>query len=88
MASRSTYEIMLEMRAAAEVKANPTKAANLHPDTMQRVFEMQQERVPCTFCGAITKTDVHVDYRGGIAVFTRYVCPNCKNEFMEKDIPR
>ena len=88
MASRSTYEIMLEMRAAAEAKDNPSKTADLHPDTVRRVFEMQQERVPCRFCGTITKTDVNVEYRGGMAVYTLYRCPRCKHEFMEKDIPR
>jgi len=31
---------------------------------------------------------VHVEYRTGIAVFTKYVCPKCTHEFMEKDIPR
>ena len=77
---------MLEMRAAAELKANPTKAKEVHPDTIRRVFEMQQEIVPCLFCGAITKTDVHVDYNGGISVFTKYVCPKCTHTFMEKDL--
>ena len=88
MQARSTYQIMQDMRAEEQAKVDVAKAKVVHPDALARVFEMQRERVPCTFCGAITKTDVHVDYRGGIAVFTRYVCPNCKNEFMEKDIPR
>ena len=26
--------------------------------------------------------------RTGIAVFTKYVCPFCKYEFLERDIPR
>jgi DNA-directed RNA polymerase subunit RPC12/RpoP len=86
MATRSSYDVMLEMRAAKEAKDNPTKSKDLHPDTIKRVFEMQQEYIPCTFCSTITKTDVHVNYDGGIAIFTKYVCPRCKNEFMEKDL--
>jgi transposase-like protein len=58
----------------------------MHPRALEMLFDMQTPKVPCTFCGTITKTDVHVDYRGGIAVFTKYVCPKCKNEFMEKDL--
>jgi len=86
MATRSSYDVMLEIRAAKEAKDNPTKSKDLHADTIRRVFEMQQEYIPCTFCGTITKTDVHVEYHTGIAVFTKYVCPKCKNEFMEKDL--
>ena len=52
------------------------------------LFEMQSERVPCIFCGTVTKTQQHVEYRTGIAVFTKYVCPVCTLEFMEKDRPR
>ena len=85
MNARSTYQIMQDMKAA---EAEKFKAENLHPETLRRVFEAQGERVPCVNCLAITKTDVHVEYRTGIAVFTKYVCPRCKHEFMEKDIPR
>lgn len=60
----------------------------MHPRALELLFEMQGEKVPCTFCRVITKTDVHVDYNNGMAVYTKYVCPSCKNEFMEKDIPR
>ena len=74
------------MQAAAEVKANPAKSSNMHPDTIRRVFEMQQERVPCLVCGTITNTEQEVDYRGGISVFTKYVCPKCTHTFMEKDL--
>jgi transposase-like protein len=50
--------------------------------------EMQSEKVPCINCLNITNTAQHVDNNGGLAVFTKYVCPHCKYEFMEKDIPR
>ena len=86
MQARSTYQIMQDMKAAKQAEIDRFTAKDVHPETLRRVFEMQQAQVPCTFCNTITKTDVHVDYRGGIAVFTRYVCPNCKNEFMEKDL--
>jgi len=90
MGSLSSYEIYLAIKNAKKVEVEKLKAivTNAHPDTIARLFEMQRERVPCTFCNTITNTDVHVDYRSGIAVFTKYICPNCKNEFMEKDIPR
>jgi transposase-like protein len=88
MKARSTYQIMQDMKATEQAKEDIAKAKVVHPDTLARVFEMQQERVPCTFCQTITKTDVHVDYNGGISVFTKYVCPKCTHEFMEKDIPR
>jgi len=88
MKARSTYQIMQDMRAAEQAQEDVAKAKVVHPDTLARVFEMQQERVPCTFCQTITDTDVHVDNAGGMAVYTLYRCPKCKNEFMEKDIPR
>jgi len=88
MKARSTYQIMQDMRAAEQAKEDIAKAKVVHPDTLARVFEMQRERVPCTFCQTITDTDVHVDNAGGMAVYTLYRCPKCKNEFMEKDIPR
>jgi transposase-like protein len=88
MKARSTYQIMQDMRAAEQAREDIAKARTVHPDTLARVFEMQREQVPCLFCSAITKTDVHVDYNGGISVFTKYVCPKCTHEFMEKDIPR
>lgn len=50
--------------------------------------EMQSEKVPCINCLNITKTEPLVDNTGGFAVYTKYVCPHCKYEFMEKDIPR
>jgi DNA-directed RNA polymerase subunit RPC12/RpoP len=65
--------------------ANLIKEA-MHPRTRSMLFEMQSERVPCIRCGTVTKTDVHVDYRGGMAVYTLYRCPQCKHEFMEKDL--
>lgn len=86
MIARSTYQIMQDMKAEQQAKQDVAKAKNVHPDTFARVLEMQREKVPCTFCGTITKTDVHVDNNGGYAVFTKYVCPNCKNEFMKKDL--
>ncbi len=58
----------------------------MHPRAHEILYELQGEKVPCIFCRAITKTDVHVEYRTGIAVFTKYVCPKCKREFLEKDI--
>ena len=78
------------MKAAAEAEANKLKVlvATPHPETLRHLFEMQRERVPCTNCLAITNTDVHVDYAGGMAVYTLYKCPRCTHEFMEKDIPR
>jgi hypothetical protein len=79
---------MQDMRAEEQAKVDIAKAKNVHPDTWARVFESQRERVPCINCLAITDTDVHVDYRGGMAVYTLYRCPRCKHEFMEKDIPR
>ena len=87
MKARSTYQIMQDMKAAKQAEEEERKAivTDAHPDTIRRVFEMQQEQIPCTFCGTVTKTDVHVDYNGGISVFTKYVCPKCKNEFFEKD---
>jgi len=88
MNARSTYQIMQDMKAAEKAQEDVAKARVVHPDSLARVFEMQREHVPCTFCKTITKTDVHVEYHTGIAVFTKYVCPNCKNEFMERDIPR
>jgi len=88
MKARSTYQIMQDMRAAEQAREDVAKGKDVHPDTLARVFEMQRERVPCTFCQTITDTDVHVDNAGGIAVYTVYRCPKCKNEFMEKDIPR
>ena len=50
--------------------------------------EMQSEKVPCINCLNITNTAQHVDNNGGLAVYTKYVCPHCKYEFLEKDIPR
>ena len=79
---------MQDNKVAEQAKEDIAKARNVHPDAFARLLEMQREKVPCTFCQAITKTDVHVEYHTGIAVFTKYVCPNCKHEFMEKDIPR
>lgn len=58
----------------------------MHPRTWEMLMEMQSEKVPCTNCSTITNVTQHVDYRDGISVFTKYVCPNCKNEFMEKDL--
>ena len=88
MATSRTFEIMREMKAAEEAKAVEKKSivSNAHPDTVRRVFEMQQERVPCLFCGTITNTDVHVDNTGGISVYTLYRCPKCTHTFMEKDL--
>ena len=88
MNSLSAYEMYIAMRDAkkAEEEKGKIVSADPHPDTLARVMEMQQERVPCINCNAVTKTDVHVEYRGGIAVFTKYVCPRCKHEFMEKDL--
>ena len=86
MKARSTYQIMQDMKAEAQAKVDIAKGKDVHPDTFARVLEMQQERVPCLFCGAITNTDVHVDYRGGMSVYTLYRCPRCTHEFMEKDL--
>lgn len=88
MKSLSAYDMYIAMRDAKKVEEEKQQSviADAHPDTVARVLEMQQERVPCTNCGAVTKTDVHVEYRGGISVFTRYVCPRCRHEFMEKDL--
>lgn len=86
MKARSAYEIWQAMKAEAQALEDITKGRDVHPDTFRRVVEMQQERVPCLFCGATTKTDVHVDYRGGISVYTLYKCPKCTHEFMEKDL--
>ena len=88
MGSLSAYEMYLEIKKAENAEVEKLKAVttNPHPDTLARVFEMQRERVPCTVCNTVTNTDVHVEYRGGISVFTKYVCPRCKNEFMEKDL--
>jgi transposase-like protein len=58
----------------------------IHSRAWDLLMEMQADKVPCIACRTITNTDVHVEYRGGIAVFTKYVCPNCKHEFMEKDL--
>jgi hypothetical protein len=88
MNARSTYQIMQDMKAAKQEEIDRFKAKVVHPETLKLLFEMQRERVPCTFCQTITATDVHVEYHTGIAVFTKYVCPRCKHEFMEKDIPR
>jgi hypothetical protein len=88
MNARSAYQIMQDTKAAKQEEIDRFKAKVVHPETLKQVFEMQQERVPCTNCLAITDTDVHVDYRGGMAVYTLYRCPRCKHEFMEKDIPR
>jgi transposase-like protein len=88
MKARSTYQIMQDMRAAEQAREDIAKGKDVHPDALARVFEMQRERVPCLFCGTVTKTDVHVEYTGGISVWTKYVCPKCTHEFMEKDIPR
>jgi hypothetical protein len=79
---------MQEIKAAKQEEIDRFKAKVVHPDALKQVFEMQQERVLCTNCFAVTDTDVHVDYRGGMAVYTLYRCPRCKHEFMEKDIPR
>jgi hypothetical protein len=84
--ARSTYQIMQDIKAADISEKEKLQAKNLHPETLRRVFDMQQEQVPCIKCNKITKTDVHVEYRTGIAVFTKYVCPHCKHEFMEKDL--
>jgi ribosomal protein S27E len=85
MATSRTFEIMREMQAAQKAEAEKIKV-NVHPDTVRRVFDMQKEYVPCLFCGTITNTDVHVDYNGGISVYTLYKCPKCTHTFMEKDI--
>jgi hypothetical protein len=79
---------MQDTKAAKQAEIDRFKAKDVHPDALKQVFEMQQERVLCTNCFAVTDTDVHVDYRGGMAVYTLYRCPRCKHEFMEKDIPR
>jgi DNA-directed RNA polymerase subunit RPC12/RpoP len=50
------------------------------------LMEIQAEKIPCISCGTITNVTQHVDYNGGIAIFTKYVCPHCKKEFMEKDL--
>jgi hypothetical protein len=88
MNARSAYQIMQDTKAVKQEEIDRFKAKVVRPETLKQVFEMQQERVPCTNCLAITDTDVHVDYRGGMAVYTLYRCPRCKHEFMEKDIPR
>jgi hypothetical protein len=88
MNARSAYQIMQDTKAAKQAEIDRFKAKDVHPDALKQVFEMQQERVLCTNCFAVTDTDVHVDYRGGMAVYTLYRCPRCKHEFMEKDIPR
>ena len=88
MNARSTFQIMQEMKAAKQAEIDRFKAKDVHPETLKKLFEMQRERVPCVNCLAITDTDVHVDYRSGMAVYTLYKCPRCKHEFMEKDIPR
>jgi hypothetical protein len=88
MNARSAYQIWQETKAAKQEEIDRFTAKVVHPDTLRRVFEMQRERVPCMFCQTITDTDVHVDKNGGVAVYTLYRCPKCKNEFMEKDIPR
>jgi len=54
--------------------------------TLEILFDMQSEKVPCIRCNTITKTDVHIDNNNGLAVYTKYVCPRCKTEFMEKDL--
>ena len=79
---------MQDTKAAKQAEIDRFKAKDVHPDALKQVFEMQQERVLCTNCFAVTDTDVHVDYSGGMAVYTLYRCPRCKHEFMEKDIPR
>lgn len=86
MKARSTYQIMQDMKAAQQAEDEKFKGDNLHPDTLKLVFEMQTPKVPCTFCRTITKNDIHIDYKGGISVFTKYVCPNCKHEFFEWDL--
>jgi len=58
----------------------------LNDSAWEMLLEMQREKVPCLNCNAITNTAQHVDYTGGISVFTKYVCPSCKYEFMEKDL--
>ena len=88
MNARSAYQIMQDTKAAKQEEIDRFTAKVVHPETLKLVFEMQRERVPCTFCQTITDTDVHVDKNGGMAVYTLYRCPKCKNEFMEKDIPR
>ena len=88
MNARSTFQIMQDMKAAEQAEIAKFKGENIHPETLKKLFEMQRERVPCTNCFAVTDTDVHVDYAGGMAVYTLYRCPRCKHEFMEKDIPR
>jgi hypothetical protein len=84
----SAYQIWQDMKAAEQARQDIARGRDIHPDTWQLVQEMQRERVPCTFCGTITNTDVHVDTLSGTAVYTLYKCPNCTHEFMEKDIPR
>ena len=64
------------------------KSVTINDRAWAMLLEMQAERVPCINCQAITNTAQHVDNNGGYAVFTKYVCPHCKYEFMEKDIPR
>lgn len=85
MKAKSTYQIMMEMKQQAIVEKEKV-TSNIYPDTFKRVLEMQQEKVPCIVCNRLTNTDVHVEYRGGMSVFTKYVCPYCKTEFMEKDL--
>lgn len=64
------------------------KPVILHDRAWEMLKEMQSEKVPCINCLNITKTEPLVDNTGGFAVYTKYVCPHCKYEFMEKDIPR
>ena len=64
------------------------KSVTINDRAWVMLLEMQKEVVPCINCQAITNTTQHIDNNGGLAVFTKYVCPRCKYEFMEKDIPR
>ena len=88
MKSLNAYDMYIAMRDAKKVEEEKQQSviADAHPNTVARVLEMQQERVPCLFCGTITNTDVHVDYNGGTSVYTLYRCPRCTHTFMEKDL--
>lgn len=60
----------------------------MHPRAIEILFEMQAEKVNCINCGsdAIDK-GTEVDYNGGMSVFMKYTCRNCKKQFLDKEIP-
>jgi transposase-like protein len=51
------------------------------------LFEMQRTKVNCIRCKSDNvEVGVHVVEQNGIAVYEKYTCRRCTEEFFEKDL--